>query len=194
MKRTLLFAAVLACSVGASAQAFDVLTVDYSEKTATGTSNGIGWTFSGSHWGARTVTDNTFSGFSGSKHDPPLSTTDVLHSGQSDPIWTFDQSLTEALIYLSDNADGDYMNWWDFGVDVEAMSGDVEVDGTRFRVTSPQGGVVRLTSINSNVLSTSDIGDGNDIAILATPVPEPATLAALGWGGLVLLRRRKARS
>ncbi|MFW5697169.1 MAG: PEP-CTERM sorting domain-containing protein [Fimbriimonadaceae bacterium] len=193
MKRTLFLAAICACAAIASAQAFDVLTVDFSENTATGTSNGIAWTFSGSHWSARTVTDNTFTGFSGSYHDPSLASTDVLHTGQSDPIWTFDVALSEALIYLSDNSDGNYVHWWDFGAPAEALSGDVEVDGTRFRITSQFGGLVKITVINSNVLATSDIGDGNDIAILATPVPEPTTLAALGVGGLALLSRKSAK-
>jgi hypothetical protein len=52
--------------------------------------------------------------------------------------------------------------------------------------------VVRLSGINSNVLQTQNIGDGNDFAIVAEAVPEPATMAVLGLGLAAIAKRRRS--
>jgi hypothetical protein len=192
MNKLLVFGmAICVASIG-NAQIFDVTSADTVNGTAEGTSNGVGFTFSGSLWNVRTVTDNSFTGFSGVNHVPALATSDVLHTGSDNPTFIFDEVISSALVYLSDNPDGNYTHFFDFGVAAEAVSGNVEVVGTTFRITDFTGGVVRLSGINSNTLASSNIGDGNDFAIVVNPVPEPATLAVLGLGAALIRRKRKS--
>ena len=171
----------------------DVNVVNNGLSTAEGTSNGVGFSFSGSLWGDRTFSDESFQGFAGSNHVPAMPDSDALHTGTA-TTFTFDEVIDSALVYLSDNIDGDYSDFWDFGVTATAVSGDVEIDGTRFRITSAAGGVIELSNINSNVLSSPDLGDGQDFAIVVTPVPEPTTMALAGLGLALAARRRKAKA
>ena len=191
MKRLLILGIALAASAFSSAQLFDVTSVDFGLSTAEGTSNGIHFTFSGSLWNVRTVTDNSFTGFAGINHVPALATSDVLHTGSDNPTFIFDEVISSALVYLSDNPDGNYTHFFDFGVSAEAVSGNVEVVGTTFRITDSTGGVVRLTGINSNTLTSSNIGDGNDFAIVVNAVPEPTTMAIAGLVAAAVVRRKR---
>jgi len=185
---------VLACLAGLASAAplFDVTSLtDNGLSTtsyASGTSNGVGFTFSGSIWSPRTNIVGGWQGFTGGNFVPAMPDSDVLHTGVFNPTFTFDQTISSALVYLGN--DNGASGWWDFGVSASVVSGDVEVSGTMFRVTSSTGGIVALSGINSNVLSSPDIGDGNDFAIVVTPVPEPASMAVLGLG-LAALRRRR---
>lgn len=180
-------------STVSQAALFDVTSANATLGTAEGTSNGVGFTFTGSLWSARTFTDENYQGFNTGNHIPGMPDSDSLHTGTA-PTFTFDQSISSALIYLSDNVDGAYTHFWDFGVTATAVSGDVEVLGTAFRITSATGGVIQLTNINSNVLASSDVGDGNDLAVVVTPVPEPASLLALAAVPLLARRRKKLKS
>lgn len=188
----LAIACVASSSFGA---AFDVTSITDNglavASFATGTSNGVGFTYSGSIWGARSFSDESFQGYDTANHVPAMPNSDSLHIGVFAPTFTFDQTISSALVYLGDNDGSTGNEWFDFGVSVTAVSGDVAISGTAFSVTSSTGGVVRLTGINSNVLSTSDIGDGNDFAIVVTPVPEPTTMAVLGLGLAAATRRRR---
>lgn len=185
---------VLGAAPFASAGLFDVTSITDNglgtASFATGTSNGIGFTYSGSIWGARSYQNNEWQGFDTPNHTPAMPNSDMLHIGVYDPTFTFDQQISSALVYLGDD-EGSNNDWFDFGVTATAVSGDVEISGTAFRVTSPTGGVVQLSGINSNVLATQNIGDGNDFAIVAEAVPEPMSMAVLGIGAAALLRRRR---
>jgi len=194
LKSLTLIAFVTVGLASASAGLFDVTSITDNglgtASFATGTSNGIGFTYSGSIWGVRSYQNNEWQGFDTPNHVPALTNSDMLHIGVYDPTFTFDQKIGSALVYLGDD-DGKNNDWFDFGVTATAVSGDVEVSGTAFRVTSSTGGVVQLTGINSYVLTTQNIGDGNDFAIVAEAVPEPMTMAVVGIGAAALLRRRR---
>jgi hypothetical protein len=185
------------CAVGASANAalFDVTSVTDNglgtASYASGTSNGIGFTYSGSIWGARISTNETWQGFNTANHVPAMADSDMLHIGIYDPTFVFDTAISSALVYLGDDDGTQGTEWFDFGVTATVVSGDVSVVGTAFTVTSSTGGVVLLSGINSNTLTTQNIGDGNDFAIVVEAVPEPATMTALALGLGVLGRRRK---
>ncbi len=181
---------VLVSAVGAHAALFDVTTVNISAGTASGISNGVGFDFSGSLWSSRTSINESYNGFTGANFVPAMPNSDRLHTGQNNPTWTFDTTIQSALFYLTDD-DGSHNDVWDFGVAVSAVSGDVAISGTSFWITSTTGGIVRLSGINSNVLSSINIGDGNDTAMVVETVPEPATMAILGLAGLAALRRRR---
>jgi hypothetical protein len=194
LKSLTLIAFVTVGLATASAGLFDVTSITDNglgtASFATGTSNGIGFTYSGSIWGVRSYQNDEWQGFDTPNHTPALPDTIMLHIGVYDPTFTFDQKIGSALVYLGDD-DGSNNNWFDFGVTATAVSGDVEVSGTAFRVTSSTGGVVQLSGINSYVLTTQNIGDGNDFAIVAEAVPEPMSMAVLGLGAAALLRRRR---
>ena len=90
MKRTLiaLIALLLLAPAPASAAPlFDVTSVDgwdtFGGGTATGTSNGVGWTLSPTFiWGAITVLGGTYQGYADPvRFDPPLPDSDTLHIG-----------------------------------------------------------------------------------------------------------------
>lgn len=185
---------ILALSFGlgatASAQLFDVTSINFVAGTAEGTSNGIHFNFSGSLWNVRTYIDNSYTGFSTGNFTPPMATSDVLHTG--DPFnMVFDQVIDSALVYLADDPDGNYNNWWNFGVTATVVSGAVDVSGTSFRLTAPQGGIVRLSGISSNELHSPSIGDGNDFAIVVESVPEPASLVLMAAGVAAVFRRKR---
>lgn len=173
---------------------FDVTALDVSGGTASGTSNGVGFNFTGSLWGARTTMNDDYQGFTGPNFSIPMPNSDRLHTGGVTTQFVFDATIQSALVYLSDDTDGNYTNFFDFGVAASVVSGDVSVSGTAFRVTAPAGGIVRLTGINSNTLTSAAIGDGNDFAIVVETVPEPATMTILGLAGLAALARRRAKA
>lgn len=185
---------LLAASIAAQANAlFDVTSITDNGLSlpsfAQGTSNGIGFSFSGSLWSVRTTSNDSWS-FVGPGYSPGLASCDSLHTGGFTPTWTFSQSIQTALFYMGDD-DGSHNDWWDFGVTATYVSGDVEISGTAFRITSGNGGIVRLSNIGSNVLQSVDIGDGNDTAMVVETVPEPASMAILGLGAAALMRRRR---
>lgn len=192
--KILVTVALFGGATASQAALFDVTSVNFTAGTASGTSNGVGFTFSGGLWNVRTTIDESFNGFTGGNFAIPMPASDRLHTGGSNPTWTFDSQVQSVLVYLADDPDGNYTNFWDFGVTATAVSGNVEVIGTTFRLTHPDGGIVRLSGINSNVLSSVNIGDGNDTALVVESVPEPGTMALLGMAGLACLRKRKRRA
>jgi hypothetical protein len=95
------------------------------------------------------------------------------------------------LVYFTDNTpfpDSEL----DFGILPTVVSGDVAVNGTRFRPTTLNGGLVRLNNINSAVLTHTSTGaaGGLNFAIVVTPVPEPGSVALLSVAALFIIGRR----
>ncbi len=88
---------------------------------------------------------------------------------------------------LNLNINGDFQNFQDF-VDVDNMV----IGGTNVFVVVDAGGAGAVFVVGP--VSTFSVG-GQELAIdniIANGIPEPATLALLGLGGLTLIRRRKA--
>ena len=104
---------------------------------------------------------------------------------------TFDQTITSALVYMTDNPSPPTDGRLDFGITPTYVSGDVNISGTTFWAGSSAGGLVRLDGINSNVLSHTNPGTGGlTFAIVVTAIPEPCS-AALATAALALLLRRR---
>lgn len=156
--------------------------------SASGTSNGIGWSISDfDTWSVRTVTNGTFA-FS----SLPV-TTDNLHPSTTFTI-TFDQPISTLLVALSNN---DYTDSINFGIAPSDFSG-VSLSGTQITLNSPAGGLALFENINSLTITHTNINtpDGFDLAFhVVTAVPEPGTYA-LWLAGMALVgvaaRQRKA--
>ena len=194
MKRTIV--AVLLCAFysGASAgpifNGFDLAGFDFDiteydrgtssngtggDATASGTSNGIGWSISPTNlWSGRTTTDGTF-GF-----DSLLPTlTDNLHVSSAFTI-TFDTIIKDLIVALDNDNTTDSLN---IGLTPFLTQG-LSVSGTQLSLMSGgAGGLAWFKDVSSLTIShvnTNDF-DGFDFAFHAT-VPEPGTLALLGLG------------
>jgi hypothetical protein len=182
---------------------FDVISTENLEVsgggTALGTSNGVGWAISPtSIWSSMTYTGENYHGYENeSLFTPTLPDSDTLHASGKSFNLTFDQTIVSALVYLTDN-DSACDGQLDFGITPTYVSGHVTIDGTTFRCSSTDGGLVRLDNINSNVLhhvAASSQG-GLTFAIVVTPseVPEPTSVAI--WSALAFVlaatRRRSA--
>ena len=207
MRRSLLLLIIIVAWIAVPAAAtpiFDVTSVEGWDTlgggTATGTSNGIGWTLSPTFiWGAITVLNGTYDGYSDPvRFDPPLPGSDSLHIGVETFDLTFDQTILSALVYMTDNPSPPTDGRLDFGITPTYVSGDVNISGTTFWAGSSAGGLVRLDGINSNVLSHTSPGTGGLTFAIVVTVPEPSTLVLCGSALLGLcaanrrLRSRKA--
>ena len=186
--------------------AFDITTYDtgsttggFGDATASGTSNGIGWSISPTNIAAGLTTTNGTFGFSGLLPGP----TDRLHIS-SDFTLTFDTPLSALLVVMSN--DNQVFESLDLNL-VPALVQGLDVTGTQLKFIHPtQGGLALFTGLNTAQVSffnRDGLGDGFNFAFhalpatVASPIPEPATvplvavaLAAGAWAR----RRRPAAS
>jgi len=146
---------------------------------ATGTSNGVPWSLSPTViLTARTVLDNSWQGFTGANFSVPLPNADKLHFGSDPFTFTLERAIRSVLIYVSDN-DATPDAFFDFGVTPTVLSGSVRVEGTRFGAGNITGGLVRLDNLYTRTLvHPGNIVDGNDFAMVVTPIPPDSDLVA----------------
>ena len=104
----------------ASADATPILTRDFDvvslsgigfNQTASGTSNGIGWVISPTHFSSITNITGTFTGFSTMNFVPPVAATDMIHVGGNDFMITFESFVTDVDFYLRENDGGAGLNF-----------------------------------------------------------------------------------
>lgn len=159
------------------AQSFDLTQANTS--SATGTSNGIAFTYSGPNWMPGTTTDNSFTGFSDSEHYLfPLTTSDRMHIWNSG-TYTFETALQGVYIYTVQNPGAPGLDVIDFEVDVQYISGDLQISGSTVGPQNFDGGIYYVPMNGSNTLSfTSPTTDGycSDVALLAVPLNGPDTV------------------
>ncbi|MCH7614450.1 MAG: PEP-CTERM sorting domain-containing protein [Nitrospinae bacterium] len=177
---------------------FDITTVSGTNptRTASGTSNGIGWSVSSTFISGFTIpfdqTQTVFDTLTPSITNPGVY--DNLHVGSLNFILTFDVPIFSLLAYIGENST-DLAPGLDFGITPDFVSGAVNFFGTRFAPSSKTGGVVLIKNINSTTLTHTAFGPefDNDIhfAFFVTPVPEPSTLVllAIGFAGIVIYAR-----
>lgn len=127
----------------------------------------------------------------------PNGTTTLLFDGPggdqtlTDINWLFDDAGAAKLADLGTNAAGTYKPGQnEYGDDFTGAS--VGPYGTSFSVYNGTSGIGSWKLfVEDFVAGDSGDFDGADLLITTTPVPEPATLAALGLGAIALIRKRR---
>jgi len=69
---------------------------------------------------------------------------------------------------------------------------DLTYDTTGFGISDLPAGNLKVVLVSHGIAGGVACTDFDNVKLLATPVPEPATMALLALGGLAMLRRRKA--
>lgn len=147
------------------------------DATASGTSNGIGWSISPtSLWNGRTTTNGSFT------FAALPAPTDSLHPSTAFTI-TFTQPIAKLLVALSNDNTNDSVN---FGVAPTLVQG-LTVNGTQIVLNNAAGGLALFENLHTLTLTHTDnngITDGFDLAFHAiAAVPEPGSWALM-LGGL----------
>lgn len=157
------------------------------DATASGTSNGIGWSISSTNlWSGRTTTNGTFS-FAALA---PLKT-DNLHASKDFTI-TFATPIAKLLVALSNDGGTDSIN---FGI-APTLTQGVSFSGTQVILDDAAGGLALFTGLNTLTISHTNTNtlDGFDLAFHAIAVPEPGSYALMLAGlGVIAVRARAAR-
>jgi hypothetical protein len=159
-----------------SAFDFDVVAYDVGsnaaglggDATASGTSNGVGWSISPTNlWSGRTTTGGTF------VFSSLPAPTDNLHPA-IDFTLSFDQPVASLLVALSNDSGSDSIN---FGLVPTDLSGDLESFGSQISLTRRAGGLALFENIDSLTVTHTDnngVSDGFDLAFyIVSTVPSP---------------------
>jgi hypothetical protein len=165
--------------------------------TASGTSNGVGWSISPTPlWSPRTTTNSTFN-FSFLPNP-----TDSLHASLDFTI-TFSQTIQTLIVALSNDNLEDSVN---FQLMPSFYTSGLSFNGTQAILNTASGGLAFFTNVNSltishvnnnNVTTPNGFPDGFDLAFHVERVPEPGTVVTLTAGACLLglaVRRWGARS
>lgn len=178
--------ATFGCAMAASAQANLVVNGGFE------TGNFTGWTTQAAAFGSN------YGVINGQSHSGSFSARFQANQGQQDAIW---QTLNTV------QGTNYSIRFWLYNAGVGDDNLQVLWEGFNILNQAPiEAPLESWTEYNLNALATTNgsefkfrLYDSNawvlldDINVTASPVPEPATMAALGGGLLLMLRRRRVR-